>query len=193
MAVLLDRPGRAVHVRSVALRRAVVRREDDECALDQSPPLERRKDLPDRPIDLVHEIAAPARAALADEVRRRGDGGVRRRERHVEEERYSGMARPLLDVRHRALGQSGHHERKVPAWERGAGMAEHAVRLCRRRIADRPVVLDKAVGGEVGNIVAEVAVEPVRDRAASNGASKIDALSVGAAYLRRQAEAAELV
>ena len=172
--------------------RAVVAGEDHKRVRRKTGAGQRGHYFANRPVHLRHEIAVVARLAAPFEFRRRDDRVMRSGEREVEEERFGRRLRRVFDVANGARGDFRHDVGEIPTGHHRPGTIEAALRLgrCNGRNSHRAIILDKAVGGEVRQIHAEVSVEAARDRAAGNCFGEIhvaDAVLAGgrSAILRR--------
>ena len=150
--------------------RAVVGGEDHERVGSESPGFERVEHPADGVVGLGEKIPVGAGSRAALEGFRRQDRRVGGGEGEVEEEGAVGGL--LLNPGHGPVGERRHDGVEVPARHTRAGAA-FPVSLgglsCRDEVSRRrdrdPIILEPSIGGEVRNVVAEVTIEAMSERA----------------------------
>ena len=158
----------------------VVGREDHERVRGEPVVFQGPEDATDLGVGLHHEVAIAAGPRRPDELLRRHDRRVRRVERHVQEERPV-LAAPTADPLDHPFREArddgveipapGHRPRtRLPGAFGGPGRDAQGL----GGLGDDPVVLEPGVRGEVGHVIAEIGIEPVRQRAAGDRLAPVE-------------------
>ena len=152
---------------------AIVAGKDDQRILRRTTLLERAEHLPHYGVGFHYEIGVEVQFALSFPLVVNGQGGVRRGQGHVNEERFGRLCLPRNKSRH-PIPQCRENRLKCPSLEGRsllAGLIFDEEFRCGvfTGNADGTIILNEAVGRPVGNVRSKILVKADCNRSSGNG------------------------